>query len=110
MKRWIIPSIYIYKLSKKESKNTGYLYECIDGQHRLTTIKNYIEDTNKKLYYKDNDSNKYYYSNLSKEDLDIFNNFPLSIYIIQTDSREPLKLQTKCKIFNLLQNGEPVSL
>ncbi len=120
MNKWIIPNIVIYKLSKKEAKQTNYLYECIDGQHRLVTIKNYIENVNKKLYYKDINNIKYYYNsstlqkgykNLNKENLDIFDTYQLCLNIIQTENKDkPLELKTKCKIFNLLQNGEPVSL
>ena len=119
MNKWIIPNIVIYKLSKQESKQSKYLYECIDGQHRLVTIKNYIENVNNRLYYKDTTGIKYYYNssnlktgykNLNSEELDIFNTYQLCINIIQTDNKEPLQLNTKCKIFNLLQNGEPVSM
>lgn len=119
MNKWIIPNIVIYKLSKTERKESKYLYECIDGQHRLVTIKNYIENINKKLYYKDTNGIKYYYNsskltkgykNLNNEELDIFNSYQLCINIIQSDNKEPLHLNTKCKIFNLLQNGEPVSM
>ncbi len=36
---YIIPPIILIKLNNKK----GYRYECMDGQHRLTVLKHYIE-------------------------------------------------------------------
>ncbi len=38
---YIIPPIILIKLNNKK----GYRYECMDGQHRLTVLKHYIEGT-----------------------------------------------------------------
>ena len=46
-----IPSILIAEI-------TDYKYECIDGQHRLYTIKQFVEN---KLAYKDPLTDNYYY-------------------------------------------------
>jgi len=39
MNNFIIPPIILIKLNDKK----GYRYECMDGQHRLTVLKNFIE-------------------------------------------------------------------
>jgi len=121
MNNWIIPNFVIYKLSKKERKIKKHEYECIDGQHRLLTIKQYIENTNPNLYYKDNEGKKVYYNNnksilkdknkrnLNDIELNTFNLFNLTFNIIEPDNNEPLEYRTKTQIFNLLQNGVPVS-
>lgn len=51
-KNWIIPNYVIYKLSTLESKDSDFCYECIDGQQRFKTIKNFIENTNNEIYIK----------------------------------------------------------
>lgn len=38
---YIIPPIILIKLNKKN----GFKYECMDGQHRLTVLKHFIEGT-----------------------------------------------------------------
>jgi len=44
MRTYITPSLIFYKLSLKEKRNSPYHFECVDGQHRLTTIKRFIEN------------------------------------------------------------------
>jgi len=112
----IMPNIIIYKLCKSEIQDNTCLYECLDGQHRILTIKNYIENNNELLYYKKNKEKLYYNSitnkksrSLNENERDNFNNFKLFItFIKSSDSKKPLNINIKCKIFNLLQNGEKV--
>ena len=74
MKGWIVPNYVIYQLSNAELKSTtiNYRYECIDGQHRLKTLKMYIENiiypnTNKYIYWLSNGERVYY--KMAKETL-----------------------------------------
>ena len=137
---WIVPNYVIYKLSeveKKENKkkSLNHLYECIDGQHRLTTIKMYIEgikypnsDKEKYIYlkigndrvfynmhndklielrYRSHNSRSMKYRNLTDEERDKFDNFQMSFHIID-QVKNGLNINIKCQIFNRLQNGEKV--
>ena len=64
LKGWIIPNYVIYVLSTKEYKLSKYKYECIDGQHKLTTLKYYIESIplldNRYVYWSSNGERVYY--------------------------------------------------
>jgi len=123
-KNWIMPNYVIYKLSKSESKDSDFCYECIDGQQRFQTIKNFIENTNNEIYikidklkvfYSKKDSNKLLlqkktkYRIFTKDEKNIFNDYQMFINIIQTKNNKSLNIDTKCKIFNRLQNGESVA-
>jgi len=137
---WIVPNYVIYKLSENEKKdnksqNLKHMYECIDGQHRLTTIKMFIEGTkypnlevDKYIYLKIGNDRVYYNMdennllsikkksgnlknitrrNLTEEEKDKFDNFQMSIHTIEP-VKNGLDMKTKCEIFNRLQNGEKV--
>jgi hypothetical protein len=131
IKGLIVPNYVIYILSSKEQNNYDHCYECIDGQHRLTTLKWFIEgikylDTNKYIYYKSNKRERVFYNmsveqlkeistrrrvkcrNLTKDEKVKFDNFNMSFHIIQS-SRDGMSMETKCDIFNRLQNGEKVN-
>lgn len=123
-KNWIIPNYVIYKLSTLESKDSNFSYECIDGQQRFQTIKNFIENTNNEIYikidkfkvfYSKKDSNKLLlqkktkYRIFTKDEKNIFNDYQMFINIIQSKNNKSLNIDTKCKIFNRLQNGESVA-
>jgi hypothetical protein len=123
-KNWIIPNYVIYKLSTSESKDSDFCYECIDGQQRFQTIKNFIENTNNEIYikidkfkvfYSKKDSNKLLlqkktkYRIFTKDEKNIFNDYQMFINIIQSKNNKLLNIDTKCKIFNRLQNGESVA-
>ena len=120
MKNYIVPMFIIIKKDKNEH---GYDYECIDGQHRFTVIKNYIEgikisdnythihwrkSSKSKIYYEKNkeiDSIKYNYKKyMSSDQIDTFNDFNITVCIIKTK----LSFEDITKIFFRLQNGEPV--
>jgi hypothetical protein len=137
---WIVPNYVIYKLSENEKKdnklqNLKHMYECIDGQHRLITIKMFIEgikypnlEREKYIYIKIGDDRVYYNMdennlssikkrsgslrnitcrNLTEEEKDKFDNFQMSIHTIEP-VKNGLDMKTKCEIFNRLQNGEKV--
>jgi hypothetical protein len=138
-KGWIVPNYVIYKLSdgeKKENKqlNLKHMYECIDGQHRLTSIKMFIEgikypnlDVDKYIYIKIGNDRVYYnidedklsiinkshkyrnikFRNLTDEERDKFDSYQMSFHIIEP-IKNGLDINTKCQIFNRLQNGEKV--
>lgn len=127
LKGWVIPNYVIYILSKKEIKENNHRYECIDGQHRLTTLKYYIENKelgDKKYIYWVKNKERVFYNmdekilnslstkkikcrNLTEDEKDKFDNFQMSFHMIK--SSNGLKIGTKCDIFNRLQNGEKVS-
>lgn len=136
MKSWIVPNYVIYELTSKESKDNDHSYECIDGQHRLTAIKWFIESKEiplsmkKYVYYmnitEDGIKEKIFYNlskdklnelqkkqkkyiirNFTKEEKNKFDKYQMSFHIIS--ARKGITLQTKCKIFNRLQNGEKVA-
>ena len=97
-----------------------YKYECIDGHHRLTVIKKYIEGKlmhghlirwkkNKNNILYDNTDNKNGIKNIklaTSEEKKKFNSYKLIVTII--NSKLPEK--KKQKIFNRLQNGEHISV
>lgn len=132
MKGWIVPNYVIYKLSNSELKNNPHQFECIDGQHRLLSIKWYIEGTpypgtNRYVHWSSNGERVYY--NLSQEKMaeiktrsrqkivcrnltDIeklkFDFFDMSFHMVESKNGS-LSIGMKCDIFNRLQNGEKVS-
>ena len=138
LKGWIIPNYVIYELSPNEQKYNNHTHECIDGQHRLTTLKWFIESknldemsnknttTNKYIYWLNNAERVFYNMDSSKmneimkkrsikcRNLTInekkkFDNFQMSFHMIKSSNNNSLSLGTKCDIFNRLQNGEKVS-
>jgi len=125
MKNYILPMFIIIK-NKNKNKENPYEYECIDGQHRFTIIKNYIEGkriTDKHPYWKVAEKEKKSYSKIfyektkdistahyshkkymTEEEKEQFNNFDITVCQIET----PLTFQQITKIFFRLQNGEKV--
>ncbi len=126
MKNYIVPNYVIYKVSSNEIPDHDYKYECIDGQHRLMTLKLYITgtnypNTNKYIYWK-KDKIKVFYDKIptsiknkkntrimTNEEKEIFDIFKMSFHTINATSKKGLIFKTKCEIFNRLQNGEKVS-
>ena len=118
-----MPNYVIYKLSKIESKDVHYSYECVDGQHRFKTIKNFIENLDNKIYIKIDNCKVFYsktennksllnkkkYRIFTKDEKTTFNDYQMFINIIQTKNNKALNISTKCGIFNRLQNGERVA-
>lgn len=124
---YIIPPIILIKLNKKK----GYSYECMDGQHRLTVLKHFIEGTpinpelphhiafskvedDKKvnIYYKQNDEldklkNKRY---MTDDEISAFNDKKIIIVKISNyDSKmEDVFCKIKNEMFLRLQKGERV--
>lgn len=128
---YIIPPIILIKLNNKK----GYKYECMDGQHRLTVLKHYIEGkpVNPVLPYfikytkqnsdaepvsvyykktdeieKTNDKKKYY---MSDDELNSFNDKKLIIIKISNYDTTMTETFNKIKneMFVRLQKGETVS-
>jgi hypothetical protein len=134
----VIPSFILYKLHNKElselrikEKESKILFECIDGQHRLTVIKYFMEnipikigDYNKYLYIKDKNidtshikifykitaelENKYKKKNIREMTIDEKSDFENTTLSVQTITRF-LTNNEKCSLFNRLQNGEKVN-
>ena len=129
MKGLIVPNFVIYQLSNSEADDSEHQFECIDGQHRLITIQNYIESNSNdgKYIYWSNKGERVYYNmnsqdlqkikrrypksrNLTKNEKNAFDRFEMSFHFIQTvNPKAKLSLELKCDIFNRLQNGERVS-
>ncbi len=131
MKGLIVPNFVIYKLSSPEKKNSKHFYECIDGQHRLFTLKKFIDSEkvyDKYIYWKNNNERVFYnmsesqlqkikrryrkliIRNFTEEEKDQFDGFQLSIHSIETENPSiSMSYHVKCDIFNRLQNGERVS-
>lgn len=128
---YIIPPIILIKLNTKK----GYKYECMDGQHRLTVLKNYIEgkpinpvlphfikyskrnqeDEITSVYYKktdeiekSNDKKKRY---MTEDELNVFNDKKLIIIKISNYDTTMSETFDKIKneMFVRLQKGETVS-
>jgi hypothetical protein len=125
MKNFIIPNYVIYKLSPDEKKENKHFYECIDGQHRLESLRLFINcekypGTNKYLYWK-KDGIKVFYEKLPlnikssnkrvmlSEEKDKFDSFSMSLHTIEPKSKKGIEFKIKREIFNRLQNGEKVS-
>jgi 5-methylcytosine-specific restriction endonuclease McrA len=126
MRSFIIPVFIIRKIESK----TGFTYECVDGQHRLKVIKNYIsgepiddnyvswrkksEDKTKKniyenIYYEQTDELKKKKVRgkrfMTEKEMDIFNNFTISVCVIENS----LSFNQICNVFSRLQNGAKVT-
>jgi hypothetical protein len=135
MKGLIVPNFVIYTLSDNEILNmnnteTEYAFECLDGQHRLKTLKHYYENLkyeNKHIYWIDNNKNRVFY-NMDKSELEKYNkkkhytyrnltriekrhfdDFQLVIMKVETKTGKELNINIKSDIFNRLQNSEKVS-
>ena len=138
-KGWIVPNYVIYELSKNEKndnklQNLEHTYECIDGQHRLTTIKMFIEglrhpnlEIEKHIYLKIGNDRVYYnmddkklalmnknhkhrkiiHRNFTKDERKQFDKFQMSLHFIKP-IKNGLDMKIKCEIFNRLQKGEKV--
>lgn len=99
LKNLDLPKFYFRKLDDKE-------YEIVDGQQRLETIWNFYEETlwipGERSGY---EKKKVYYSDLSEDDQDIFDNFTLTgralINFEDKDTRE---------LFSRLQRGKPLNV
>lgn len=128
MKNYIVPNFVIYELPDDELEDKNYMYECIDGQHRLVTIKWFIEniknENNKYVHWKYNNERIYY--NISNEYLNDmkkkrkiscrnltniekrkFNDFEMSFHMIKSSKK--ITMGIRCDIFNRLQNGEKMN-
>jgi len=137
----IVPSFILYTLSKEELKNirkehsaSPIQFECIDGQHRLTVIKHFMEgkiiklgEMEKYLYILEknpkvkkqnqikifynltkeiqNRFGKKYVREMSIDEKTDFENTQLSFLRINAS----LTNSAKCILFNRLQNGEKIS-
>ena len=128
MKNYIVPNFVIYKLSDADLDDVNHSYECIDGQNRLVALQTFIESkpiNDKYVYWKNNDERIYYNinyqtlhklkkrypksRNLTKDEKIKFDNYNLFFHVIETVNPDvKLSLETKCDIFNRLQNGTPV--
>jgi hypothetical protein len=126
---YIIPPIILIKLNKKSK----YRYECMDGQHRLTVLKHYIEGTpiNKNshhyikylrkendkqidVFYKETDSLEKYPKNkryMTDDELNSFNDKKLIVIKISNFDKKMDETFDKIKneMFLRLQKGERVS-
>jgi uncharacterized protein with ParB-like and HNH nuclease domain len=78
MKGWVVPNYVLYKLSRNESQKVLHSYECIDGQHRLTAIKWFIESTSYNRssttvtsYTKMKEHYDYIYNNILKKNKEV---------------------------------------
>jgi hypothetical protein len=124
----VIPSFVLYQMSdndRNESKIETYFFECIDGQHRLTVIQNFIEnkpiefggnikylfikdrETKEKIFYDLTDDIKKKYKKekirkFSPKEKMQFDDTGLNFQTIQ----KKLSNEEKCELFNRLQNGE----
>ena len=125
MRRWLVPNYVIYELTQKEQKKENYYFECIDGQHRLLTIKLYMNNekipgTNRYIYWKDKNKLKVFYElhtdilknikharNMTQREKHDFDNFDMIFQTIKC--HRGLSYSSKCSIFNRLQNGERVT-
>ena len=126
---YIIPPIILIKLNGKK----GCRYECMDGQHRLTVLKHYIEgkpinkdsphyiryvkkedDKNINVYYKENDreiSSKENHRVMNNDELSAFNDKKLIVIKISNFDKNMDETFDKIKneMFLRLQKGERVN-
>ena len=114
---YIVPSIV---LLKSENEQNDYEFDCVDGQHRLTCIKKFIEG---KITHKIKINNTHSYINicyqnnlaepeqntitkyLSKKEKQTFDNIKIPIFKIINN----VDKQTIRDIFCRLQNGVKIS-
>jgi len=125
---YIIPPIILIKLNGKK----GCRYECMDGQHRLTVLKHYIEgtpinkdsphyiryvkkenDKNINVYYKENDKETSKENNrvMNVDELSAFNDKKLIVIKISNFDKNMDDVFDKVKneMFLRLQKGERVN-
>lgn len=125
---YIIPPIILIKLNGKK----GCRYECMDGQHRLTVLKHYIEgtpinkdsphyiryvkkenDKNINVYYKENDKETSKENNrvMNVDELSAFNDKKLIVIKISNFDKNMDDVFDKIKneMFLRLQKGERVN-
>jgi hypothetical protein len=124
MRNFIMPPVILINI---QNCNNNYDYECIDGQHRLRVIKNYItgekiNGNHVKWIRKNNDGNiecvfyeknyntakakckgKRYMTDIEKKK---FNSYKISAIELM----EKLSFDKICVIFSRLQNGEKTSV
>lgn len=116
-----IQNFFLYKLPIKDEKN--FEYQCVDGQHRMTVLEYYIENTlfnDEYLYWEDkNTKEKVFYTITEK----IQKKYKKNIRELTVDEKKDF-LNTKLQFifiydvqdikflheqFNLLQNGKNIS-
>lgn len=130
---YIIPPIILIKLNSKKTSHDKYKYECMDGQHRLTVLKHFIEgkpinpksphyikfmkkenDTMMDIYYQKNEtlekitkSHRY----MNEDELNAFNDKKLIVIKISNFDKNMDDVFDKIKneMFLRLQKGERVS-
>ena len=128
MENKLIPEIILYKLqTNQRSRDNNYIYEVVDGQHRLSTIYSFVNPNSDNIVYwehKDVNNRKvavFYtinedvlsycrtkkinlYCELTEEFKIQFNEFCLGIVLFKT----PLNYEQRANIFMTLQNGVKV--
>jgi len=129
MRNWIISTFVIYQLSKSERTIGSHFFECIDGQHRLTSLKWFIEGkkdekTGRYICWKKGRERIFYNlpeeelkkmsknvkaRNFTSEEKHHFDNYILTVQIIKSSGKLGIPFSIKCMMFNRLQNGERVS-
>jgi hypothetical protein len=123
---YIIPPIILIKLNNKK----GCRYECMDGQHRLTVLKHYIEgkpinkdsphyiryvkkenDKNINIYYKENSNFKENCRIMNQDEFSAFNDKKLIVIKISNFDKNMDDIFDKIKneMFLRLQKGERVN-
>ncbi len=131
MKNWIVPNYVIYELPDSEIEQCDHSFECVDGQHRLTSLKWFIEGikderTGRYVHWK-KDGHRVFYNmsddelvklpkswkarNFTKLEKKNFDGYNMCIQILKCKSNKSkgISFATKCSIFNRLQNGEKIS-
>lgn len=130
MENKLIPEIILYKIPLSDREpNEKYIYEVLDGQHRLATIHSFmnpsgndivywehkdVNNNNVAVFYSINDdvrnycsrNNKkiQYIAELTEDYKEHFNEFSLGLRIIKTC----LNIEERANIFMNLQNGVKV--
>ena len=133
VKGFVIPLFILYKYQEDEKKdiiNEDTEYECMDGQHRLTVLKHFMnsklitvanksdyiyfidpndEKKKRKVFYNLTQEIKNKYKNnireMTKEERKAFRRTELPFVIIETFLPDTYK----CDIFSRLQTGEKVN-
>ena len=134
---YIIPPIILIKLNNKKNNTHNdkhkFKYECMDGQHRLTVLKHFIEgtpinpksphhikftkkenDTMNDIYYQKNETLEKITKNhryMNEDELNIFNDKKLIVIKISNFDKNMDDVFDKIKneMFLRLQKGERVS-